>query len=203
MIFLGILSVLTCKWQFFYKNQLSNGHNTGGSGSGNFNCSDNLHPAHFMAILNAYGQMLVSGTDPSNVRSVLFSMQNVNERSRLYQRALFKEQLLASFQRALLNLLLSGEGALHFDMIAQALYAMGQVDRRQLLESFAQASLPVAQTALEEICQTSVSSLSFYFLNCLFIFLIFFDFSQDIPTFTQKLTQLMQDAHCVHLNETS
>ncbi|XP_070075297.1 exportin-6 [Drosophila takahashii] len=170
-------SVLTCKWQFFYKNQLSNGHS--GSG-GNFNCSDNLHPAHFMAILNAYGQMLVSGTDPSNVRSVLFSMQNVNERSRLYQRALFKEQLLASFQRALLNLLLSGEGSLHFDMIAQALYAMGQVDRRQLLESFAHASLPVAQTALEEICQTS-----------------------DIPTFTQKLTQLMQDAHCVHLNETA
>ncbi|KAH8266754.1 hypothetical protein KR026_005354, partial [Drosophila bipectinata] len=179
-------SVLTCKWQFFYKNQLSNGHTGGsGSGSGNFNCSDNLHPAHFMAILNAYGQMLVSGTDPSNVRSVLFSMQNVNERSRLYQRALFKEQLLASFQRALLNLLLSGEGALHFDMIAQSLYAMGQVDRRQLLESFAQASLPVAQTALEEICQTSVS------------------FFSDIPTFTQKLTQLMQDAHCVHLNETS
>ncbi|XP_016971893.1 exportin-6 isoform X1 [Drosophila rhopaloa] len=171
-------SVLTCKWQFFYKNQLSNGHS--GGGSGNFNCSDNLHPAHFMAILNAYGQMLVSGTDPSNVRSVLFSMQNVNERSRLYQRALFKEQLLASFQRALLNLLLSGEGSLHFDMIAQALYAMGQVDRRQLLESFAHASLPVAQTALEEICQTS-----------------------DIPTFTQKLTQLMQDAHCVHLNETA
>ncbi|XP_020806625.1 exportin-6-A [Drosophila serrata] len=171
-------SVLTCKWQFFYKNQLSNGH-TGAAG-GNFNCSDNLHPAHFMAILNAYGQMLVSGTDPSNVRSVLLSMQNVNERSRLYQRALFKEQLLASFQRALLNLLLSGEGGLHFDMIAQALYAMGQVDRRQLLESLAQASLPVAQTALEEICQTS-----------------------DIPTFTQKLTQLMQDAHCAHLNETA
>ncbi|XP_039498961.1 exportin-6-A isoform X1 [Drosophila santomea] len=171
-------SVLTCKWQFFYKNQLSNGHS--GGGSGNFNCSDNLHPAHFMAILNAYGQMLVSGTDPSNVRSVLFSMQNVNERSRLYQRALFKEQLLASFQGALLNLLLSGEGSLHFDMIAQALYAMGQVDRRQLLESFVHASLPVAQTSLEEICQTN-----------------------DIPTFTQKLTQLMQDAHCVHLNETA
>ncbi|XP_017067628.1 exportin-6 isoform X2 [Drosophila eugracilis] len=171
-------SVLTCKWQFFYKNQITNGHS--GGGSGNFNCSDNLHPAHFMSILNAYGQMLVSGTDPSNVRSVLFSMQNVNERSRLYQRALFKDQLLASFQRALLNLLLSGEGSLHFDMIAQALYAMGQVDRRQLLESFAHASLPVSQTALEEICQTS-----------------------DIPTFTQKLTQLMQDAHCVHLNETA
>jgi len=112
-----------------------------------------------MAILNAYGQMLVSGTDPSNVRSVLFSMQNVNERSRLYQRALFKEQLLASFQRALLNLLLSGEGSLHFDMIAQALYAMGQVDRRQLLESFVHASLPVAQTSLEEICQTNVSQI--------------------------------------------
>lgn len=111
-----------------------------------------------MAIMNAYGQMLVSGTDPSNVRSVLQSMQNVNERSRLYQRALFKEQLLASFQRALLNLLLSGEGALHFDLIAQALYAMGQVDRRQLHESFVNVALPVSQTALEGICQTTVRS---------------------------------------------
>ncbi|XP_023035186.1 exportin-6 isoform X1 [Drosophila willistoni] len=181
-------SVLTCKWQFFYKNQLqSNGHASAAgtaaaaaTNTTNFNCSDNLHPGLFMAILNAYGQMLVSGTDPSNVRNVLFSMQNVNERSRLYQRALFKEQLLASFQRALLNLLLSGEGALHFDMIAQALFAMGQVDHRQLLESLTQASLPVQQTTLEDICQTS-----------------------DIPTFTQKLTQLMQDAHCVHLNETT
>ncbi|KAL7744718.1 hypothetical protein ACLKA6_017212 [Drosophila palustris] len=183
-------SVLTCKWQFFYKNQLSNSHgncNANGTANGqqsqqqsNFNCSDNLHPDSFMAIMNAYGQMLVSGTDPTNVRSVLLSMQNVNERSRLYQRALFKEQLLASFQRALLNLLLSGEGALHFDLIAQALYAMGQVDRRQLHESFVNAALPVAQTALEDICQTT-----------------------DIPTFTQKLTQLMQDAHCAHLNETT
>ncbi|EDW66351.2 exportin-6-A [Drosophila virilis] len=183
-------SVLTCKWQFFYKNQLSNGHGNGhangqqqstaSSPPHNFNCSDNLHPEHFMAIMNAYGQMLVSGTDPSNVRSVLVSMQNVNERSRLYQRALFKEQLLASFQRALLNLLSSGEGALHCDLIAQALYAMGQVDRRQLHESFVNAALPVPQTALEEICQTT-----------------------DIPTFTQKLTQLMQDAHCAHLNETT
>lgn len=111
-----------------------------------------------MAIMNAYGQMLVSGTDPSNVRSVLQSMQNVNERSRLYQRALFKEQLLASFQRALLNLLLSGEGALHFDLIAQALFAMGQVDRRQLHESMVNAALPVAQTSLEDICQTTVRS---------------------------------------------
>ncbi|TDG41825.1 hypothetical protein AWZ03_011754 [Drosophila navojoa] len=176
-------SVLTCKWQFFYKNQLSNGHGNGhanGQQPNNFNCSDNLHPEHFMAIMNAYGQMLVSGTDPSNVRSVLLSMQNVNERSRLYQRALFKEQLLASFQRALLNLLLSGEGALHFDLIAQALFAMGQVDRRQLLESFVNATLPVAQSTLEDICQTT-----------------------DIPTFTQKLTQLTQDAHCAHLNETT
>ncbi|EDV91895.1 exportin-6-A [Drosophila grimshawi] len=182
-------SVLTCKWQFFYKNQLSNGHNNANNINGqqqqqqsphNFNCSDNLHPEQFMAIMNAYGQMLVSGTDPTNVRSVLLSMQNVNERSRLYQRALFKEHLLASFQRALLNLLLSGEGALHFDLIAQALYAMGQVDRRQLHESFVNAALPVTQTSLEDICQTT-----------------------DIPTFTQKLTQLMQDAHCAHLNETT
>ncbi|ALC48627.1 Exp6 [Drosophila busckii] len=171
-------SILTCKWQFFYKNQLSNGSEL--NGGSNFNCSDNLHPNYFIAIMHAYGQMLVSGKDTGTVRHVLVSMQNVNERSRLYQRALFKEALLASFQRALLNLLLSGEGSLHLELIAQTLYAMGQVDRRQLLESMMNASMPVPQTTLEEICQAT-----------------------DIPTFTTKLTQVIQDVHCRQRNETS
>lgn len=116
-----LFSILTCKWQYFYKSyvqpngvlQQQNGNNCNSSPA--INPSDNLHPEHFMAIMNAYGQIVVTGNDPNIVRTVLISMQNVHEKWRLYQRPLFKENLLPSFQSALINVLLSGEGALHFD----------------------------------------------------------------------------------------
>ena len=121
------------------------------------NPSDNLHPEHFMAIMNAYGQIVVTGNDPNIVRTVLMSMQNVHEKWRLYQRPLFKENLLASFQRALINVLMSGEGALHFDLLANALFSMAQVDALKMRESFANAGLPVNMKIIDEICLTTVS----------------------------------------------
>uniref|UniRef100_W8BEJ9 Exportin-6-B n=1 Tax=Ceratitis capitata TaxID=7213 RepID=W8BEJ9_CERCA len=165
--------VLLHKWQYFYKPHVQY------NGSLLHTSSDNLHPEHFMAILNAYGQVLVSGNDPNLVRKVLLSMQTVNERWRLFQRALFQDSLLASFQRALINRLLSGEGSLHFDLLANVLYAMGQVDNLKLRESFLTAGFPVNPKHLDVIC-----------------------LSTDIPTFSQKLSQLIQDAHSLHLTQT-
>ncbi|XP_018802628.1 PREDICTED: exportin-6 [Bactrocera latifrons] len=166
-------SILLHKWQYFYKPHVQY------NGSLLHTSSDNLHPEHFMAILNAYGQVLVSGNDPNLVRKVLLSMQTVNERWRLFQRALFQDSLLTSFQRALINRLLSGEGSLHFDQLANVLYAMGQVDNLKLRESFVTAGFPVNPKYLDVIC-----------------------LSTDIPTFSQKLSQLIQDAHSIHLTQT-
>lgn len=144
-------SILLHKWQYFYKPHVQY------NGSLLHTSSDNLHPEHFMAILNAYGQVLVSGNDPNLVRKVLLSMQAVNERWRLFQRALFQDSLLTSFQRALINRLLSGEGSLHFDQLANVLYAMGQVDNLKLRESFVTAGFPVNPKYLDVICLSTVS----------------------------------------------
>ncbi|XP_054729578.1 exportin-6 [Anastrepha obliqua] len=173
MVYALFDNVLLHKWQYFYKPHVQY------NGSLLHSSSDNLHPEHFMAILNAYGQVLVSGNDPNLVRKVLLSMQAVNERWRLFQRALFQDSLLASFQRALISILLSGEGSLHFDLLANVLYAMGQVDNLKLRESFVTAGFPVNPKYLDVIC-----------------------LSTDIPTFSQKLSQLIQDAHSVHLTQT-
>lgn len=165
-------SILSCKWQYFYKSyvqpngvlQQHNGNTNGGTNI-SMNASDNLHPEHFMAIMNAYGQILVTGNDPNIVRTVLMSMQNVHEKWRLYQRQLFKENLLASFLSALINVLLSGEGALHFDMLASALFAMSQVDNLKMRESFANAGLPINLKIIDEICLTTVSVILFLQTN--------------------------------------
>lgn len=117
-----------------------------------------------MALMNAYGQILVTGNDPNIVRIVLMSMQSVHEKWRLYQRPLFKENLLGSFQSALISVLISGEGALHFDILSSALFAMSQVDALKMRESFANAGLPINMKLIDEICLTTVSnSLLFYF----------------------------------------
>ncbi|XP_067642019.1 exportin-6 [Eurosta solidaginis] len=173
MVYTLFDSVLLHKWQYFYKPHMQY------NGSLLQSSSENLHPEHFMAILNAYGQVLVSGNDPNLVRKVLLSMQTVNERWRLFQRALFQDSLLVSFQRALINLLFSGEGSLHFDLLANVLYEMGQVDNLKLRDSFVTAGFPVNPKYLDMIC-----------------------LSTDIPTFSQKLSQLIQDAHSVHITQT-
>ncbi|KAL9880958.1 exportin-6-like isoform X1 [Glossina fuscipes] len=177
-------SILNYKWQYFYKfyvqpNGISSFQNAmNGSNGAITSTTENLHPEHFMAIMNAYGQILISGNDPNIVRIVLNSLQSVHDRWRLYQRPLFKDNLLASFQSALISVLLTGEGALHFDLLANTLFNMSQVDNIKMRESFAQAGLPINMKLIDEICLT-----------------------KDIPTFSQKLTQLIQDAHCVHLTQ--
>ncbi|XP_075158622.1 exportin ellipsoid body open isoform X2 [Haematobia irritans] len=157
-------SILTCKWQYFYKSYVqSNGilqQQNGNTNSTNvsMNPSDNLHPEHFIALMNAYGQILVTGNDPNIVRTVLMSMQSVHEKWRLYQRPLFKENLLGSFLSALINVLISGEGALHFDILASALFAMSQVDALKMRESFANAGLPINMKLIDELCLTTVKN---------------------------------------------
>jgi len=122
------------------------------------NSTENLHPEHFMSIMNAYGQTLVTGCDPSIVRSVLLSMQQVNERWRLYQRNLFKEHLLSSFQIAVINLLLSGEGLLHYDLLTNTLYALGQIDKYKLRESFITTTNHSTNIkTIDEVCLSAVS----------------------------------------------
>lgn len=163
------------KWQYFYKNRVQPTVVDSSASNNNtysMNSGDNLHPEHFLSIMNAYGHALVSDRDPNIVRNVLNSLQYINERWRLYQRAFFREHLLSSFQAATLNVLLSGEGSgsLHSDLLAETLYSMAQADNLKMRVSLAQAvnNLPISVKLIDEICSTSVmicSIYSFFFFN--------------------------------------
>lgn len=162
------------KWQYFYKSRIqptvdspSSTINTGNNSNAySFNSSDNLHPQHFLSIMNAYGHALVSDRDPNIVRNVLISLQHINERWRLYQRAYFREHLLSSFQAATLNVLFSGEGSgsLHFDLLAEVLFNLAQVDNAKMRSNLIQAvtNLPINMKCVDEICSISVIELIFY-----------------------------------------
>lgn len=172
------------KWQYFYKSRIQQINNI--PSSENNNCtsnisysdsgSNNLHPEHFLSIMNAYGYALVSDRDPNIVRYVLASMQYINERWRLYQRTYFRENLLSSFQRATLNILLSGEGSgsLHSDLLAETLFAMTQVDNSKMRTNLSQAvnGLPVATKVIDDICTTLVIGNKYvHFLNIKLFFM--------------------------------
>lgn len=160
------------KWQYFYKSRIqptidstSSTINNASSNTYSMNSGDNLHPEHFLSIMNAYGHALVSDRDPNIVRNVLNSLQYINERWRLYQRAFFREHLLSSFQSATLNVLLSGEGSgsLHSDLLAEILFNMTQADNLKMRANLMQSvnSLPISMKFIDEICSTSVTELTF------------------------------------------
>lgn len=119
--------------------------------------NQNLHPDHFISILTAYGEVLVTDNDPNVVRIVLESLQNVNEKWHVYERALFKENLLSSFLNALLKILLSGEAALNYELLVTTLFAMGQVDKSTLSNVFSSVGYPT-NFNIEEICLSTVSA---------------------------------------------
>lgn len=150
------------KWQYFYKSRLQTTIDSSSTStlSSTINNSDNLHPQHFLSIMNAYGHALVCDRDPNIVRNVLMSLQHINERWRLYQRAYFREHLLSSFQAATLNVLFSGEGSgsLHFDLLAEVLFTMTQADNTKMRSNLIQAvnNLPINIKSLDEICSTLV-----------------------------------------------
>lgn len=171
-------SILNYRWQYFYKTNVQSIILNGSSNANNSN--DHVqHPEQFLAIFNSYGQALVIGNDPNITRTVLDSLQNLNERWKLFHRALFKTNLLASFQCALINALLSAEGALHYDLLNGVLFSMGQVDKLKLHESFMSIGFTATNSkVIEEICLAT-----------------------DIPTFSQKMSQLIQDTRCTRLSQ--
>ncbi|XP_055913016.1 exportin-6 [Eupeodes corollae] len=171
-------SILNYRWQYFYKTNVQSIILNGSANSNNSN--DHVqHPEQFLAIFNSYGQALVIGNDPNITSTVLVSLQNLNERWKLFHRALFKTNLLTSFQCALINALLSAEGALHFDVMSGVLFSMGQVDKLKLHESFMSIGFTATNSkVIEEICLAT-----------------------DIPTFSQKMSQLIQDTRCTRLSQ--
>ncbi|KAG4078102.1 hypothetical protein HA402_002153 [Bradysia odoriphaga] len=170
--------ILHFRWQYFYKSQVLKGFSPNASDDYLATADDDApqHPEEFLAILTAYGQAIVTGNDPQLTRNVLHSLQSLNERFRLYSRNFFRTNLLKSFQCALIKSLISPEGSLHYDYILSVLFPMGQVSDAYFHESFVSLGYSTNSAMVYEICV-----------------------AKDLPTFSQKMSQLIQDTRCSQL----
>lgn len=133
------------------------------------------HPEQLLAILTAYGHALVgAANDPHVMRLLLRSLHSLNERYRLFGRRFFRDQLLSSFHCALINALASTTGALHIDQLLGVLFTMGQVSVAQFHASFVALGYAADSPEVEAVCLAA-----------------------DLPTFSQLMSDLMQDTRCL------
>jgi hypothetical protein len=88
-------------------------------------------------ILTAYGQFLCNGlsSDPNCGRVILTSLERLNEKWRLYDKAFFKNFLLKSFLCTFVRLIVSPDGALFHDQLIAILFQMSVKSKALLHES--------------------------------------------------------------------
>lgn len=135
------------------------------------------HAEQFLAILTAYGHAIVgSANDPHVMRLLLRSLHSLHERYRLFGRQFFRDQLLSSFHCALINALATVTGALHTDQLLGVLFTMGQVSVAQFHASFVALGYAADSADVKAVCMAA-----------------------DLPTFSQLMADLMQDARCLRL----
>lgn len=192
--------ILHHRWQYFYKSQVLRGFSpgfcdsqaSGGMATGSVDDGPQ-HAEQLLAILTAYGHAIVAGNDPHITRILLTSLQSLNERFKLFGRPIFKDNLLSSFHVALINALISPEGALHIDLLLGVLFTMGQVNPSQLHASFMTLGYSSDSKMVESVC-LAVVSLNYVYLKILQLANARYLLNlQDLPTFSQRMALLIQD----------
>lgn len=114
------------------------------------------HAHHLLSILNIYGQALENIIDPHITQTVLASLQCLQERWKLFDRQFFKSNLLALFLETLFKLLLSPNGALHYDQLINVLFCMGLVDGTTLESTFVALGYAPGSKFIQDICSAKV-----------------------------------------------
>lgn len=143
------------RWQYFYKSQVLRGFSPGISESP---AEENTpeHSEQLLAILTAYGQALVTIIDPHITRTLLMSLQSLNERFKLFDREFFKTNLLSKFLFALISVLLSTDGILHQDLLISVLFTMGQTNMNLLHSNFVSLGYLPESKIVTDICLAKV-----------------------------------------------
>ncbi|XP_070502442.1 exportin-6-A [Chironomus tepperi] len=152
-------TILQNHWNYFQKN-LSNTRNS---------------QEDLMKIFTTYGQFLCNGSpiDPHIGRVIMASLESLNEKWHLYDKAFFKNSLLKSFMCTLLRLIISSDGILFYDQIITILFNMSENNKPALHECL--AALFTDKTKIVQLCEVT-----------------------DLPTFANIMEILIQDSHVAH-----
>jgi hypothetical protein len=145
------------RWQYFYRSQIVRGFSPGASDDLHPGDEAPLHPEHLFGILTAYGNALVCGNDPQLARTVLLSLEKIEERCRLYQKEFFKQHLMPQFLAALINTITAPEGVILFDLLINVLFKMGRSNVKLLHQALVEFGIPNGSQFISDICSATVS----------------------------------------------
>ncbi|KAF5293825.1 hypothetical protein FQA39_LY03310 [Lamprigera yunnana] len=175
-------SILVHRWQYFYMSQVRLGHSPG--------CSETepgpdspQQPAQLLAVLQVFGQALLQ-PDINVFRTSLLALEDLHSKWKLYQKMLFRQQLLNQFLTVLCHSLLDQSHAIFTDDILLAIYNMAAVNFQTFFDAF-----------LIEFLQNS-DGLSSSQRNSL---KHSFNQEMDMPTFIQNFQRFINDLRCYRL----
>ncbi|XP_059490018.1 exportin-6-A [Neocloeon triangulifer] len=141
------------------------------------------HKDQLLRILRAFGQCLLQ-TDPAAFKVSLESLEKLNSKCKLYQKTIFKEELLPHFLTVLLQCLVDRNHGLLQDEVTGALYSMAAVDFEyfylRFVPSFLAANLSIDNSQKQTLA-TNLKPES------------------DLPSFSQGILRLVNDLHCYQL----
>ncbi|XP_012256638.2 exportin-6 [Athalia rosae] len=167
-------SILMHHWQYFYNSSVLQ----------TFGTAEREEPVEhreeLVAILEAFGQALLQ-PDVNIFRQSLQSLEQLNSRCRLYQRSIFKSNLLERFLAALFTVLFQRSHDLLADEIASAVYSLALVDTNWFFSEF----LPKFLTGCEGLDDEQ---------RCML--LDNFDRATDQPTLTRSVLRMVTDLRC-------
>lgn len=156
---ISVIRIIQHRWQYFYKSQVLRGLSPCSSDQ-----VDENQPQHvdeLIAILTAYGNGIQQTINPQITNILLVSLHTLHERWKLYDREFFKTNLLSAFVDALLKLVTSSTGILHYDQSVKMLFSMNQacwqVLHTILAQYYKNAGHSTAPKIIDEICTAKVN----------------------------------------------
>ncbi|XP_022916840.1 exportin-6 isoform X2 [Onthophagus taurus] len=183
VVLLNLLhSILFYRWNYFFISQVRLGHSPG--------CSDTVQgpdktqqPDQLLTILQVFGQALLQ-SDINVFRTSLTSLENLNNKWKLYHKDLFKEHLLPHFLKVLMFSPINKTHDLLTDDIQAAIYNMALVSFGCFFTTFLQSFLALV-SGLTDAQREELK--------------VSFKHDTDMPSFIQNLQRFINDVCCYRM----
>ncbi|XP_031353857.1 exportin-6 isoform X1 [Photinus pyralis] len=175
-------SILVHRWQYFYISQVRLGHSPGCSES-DLGPDSPQQPAQLLAVLQVFGQALMQ-PDINTFRTSLAALENLQAKWKLYNKMLFRQQLLHQFLTVLWHTLLDRSHTLLTDDILLAIYNMAAVNFQVFFNTFLTEFLD----SVNGLTSTQRDSLKQSFNH-----------ETDMPTFIQNFQRFINDLRCYRI----
>lgn len=130
-VFLALLtllySILLHRWQYFYLSQVRLGYSPAGCSETEVGPDAPQKPEQLLAVLQVFGQALLQ-PDINIFRFSLAALEDLNNKWKLYHKALFRDHLLSNFLCVLIKTLIDKSQSLLSEDIHVAIYNMASVN---------------------------------------------------------------------------